>query len=131
PHSTLGCILSPAPQADDPLSFSLPYSTTALKITAPRNAVRSAVFIRTTTMSKKVFISYCHKQSDWVTNQLVPCLRAGGAEVLIDIERFRAGRAVIGQMDSLQDQADVTALISSSRVAPSRNLCRSAIRCRR
>lgn len=45
-------------------------------------------------MSKKIFISYCHQQGDWVTNRLAPCLRAGGAEVLLDIERFRAGRAV-------------------------------------
>jgi hypothetical protein len=74
-------------------------------------------------MSKKVFISYCHKQGDWVTSRLVPCLRAGGAEVLIDIERFRAGRAVIGQMDSLQDQADVTALILSPDYLHS-NYCR-------
>ena len=34
------------------------------------------------------------------------CLKAGGAEVLIDHERFEAGLAVVGQMDGLQDQAE-------------------------
>jgi hypothetical protein len=43
-------------------------------------------------MGKSVFISYSHQQGEWVWNALVPCLKAGGAEVLIDRERFEAGR---------------------------------------
>jgi hypothetical protein len=43
-------------------------------------------------MGKKVFISYNHKQRDWVRDRLKPCIEAGGAEVLIDLERFQAGR---------------------------------------
>ncbi len=62
-------------------------------------------------MSKKIFISYCHRQSDWVWQRLVPCLKAGGAEVLIDVERFKAGVGVIGQMDAAQDQADASLLV--------------------
>ncbi len=54
----------------------------------------------------KVFVSYAHKQGAWVWGRLVPVLKAGGAEVLIDRERFEAGRAVVGQMDGLQDQAE-------------------------
>lgn len=54
----------------------------------------------------KTFVSYCHRQGDWVWEQLVPCLKAGGAEVLIDRERFELGMALVGQMDALQDQAD-------------------------
>lgn len=62
-------------------------------------------------MSKKVFVSYSHRQSDWVLNRLAPCLKAGGATVLLDVEQFKAGQTVIGQMDGLQDQADVSVLV--------------------
>ena len=61
----------------------------------------------------KIFISYCHKQGEWVLDRLVPCLKAGGAEVLIDQERFEAGKAVLGQMDAVQDQAERHLLILS------------------
>ena len=64
-------------------------------------------------MTKKVFISYCHKQGDWVLNRLLPCLRYGGAEVLIDKERFKAGKAVLGEMDATQDKADIHVLVFS------------------
>ncbi len=61
----------------------------------------------------KVFISYSHQQSEWVTDRLTPCLRSGGAEVLIDQDRFEAGKALVGQMDSTQDQADLNVLVFS------------------
>jgi len=64
-------------------------------------------------MAKKVFISYCHRQGDWVWERLVPCLRYGGAEVLIDKERFQAGKAVAGQMNTVQDRADLSLLVLS------------------
>lgn len=64
-------------------------------------------------MGQKVFISYSHKQGDWVCERLVPCLKAAGAEVLVDKERFRLGLAVVGQMDALQDQADKHLLVLS------------------
>ena len=54
----------------------------------------------------KVFVSYAHTQGAWVWGRLVPVLKAGGAEVLIDHERFEAGRTVVGQMDAVQDQAE-------------------------
>lgn len=62
----------------------------------------------------RVFVSYCHRQGCWVHRVLVPCLKAGGATVLIDVERSRAGRAVVAQMDALQDQADQSLLVLSS-----------------
>src|SRR3978361_1302348 len=38
---------------------------------------------------------------------------AGGAEVLIDRERFAAGRSLLGQMDDIQDSAEVNVLVFS------------------
>lgn len=61
----------------------------------------------------RIFVSYRHSQGDWVWERLVPCLKAGGAEVLIDRERFRIGKALPGQMDALQDQADRHLLVLS------------------
>jgi len=62
-------------------------------------------------MSRKIFISYCHRQGDWVWHRLVPCLKAGGAEVLIDVERFKAGVSVYTQMNAEQDQSDASLLV--------------------
>lgn len=61
----------------------------------------------------KIFVSYCHRQGDWVWRRLTPCLKAGGTEVLIDRERFELGKAVVGQMNALQDQADKHLLVLS------------------
>jgi hypothetical protein len=61
----------------------------------------------------KAFVSYSHRQGDWVWDRLVPVLRAGGAEPLIDRERFDAGEGVVGQMDAIQDQADQHLLVLS------------------
>ncbi|HXU29622.1 MAG TPA: toll/interleukin-1 receptor domain-containing protein [Thermoanaerobaculia bacterium] len=62
---------------------------------------------------RKVFVSYSHRQEDWVVDRLVPVLRAGGAEVLIDREIFGVGRSVLGQMDETQDRAEVQVLVLS------------------
>jgi hypothetical protein len=61
----------------------------------------------------KTFVSYCRAQGDWVWDHLVPILKAVGAEVLIDRERFKAGKAVYQQMDVTQDQARVHVLVLS------------------
>ena len=49
----------------------------------------------------RIFVSYSHKQGDWVWDKLIPCLRAGGAKPLADRDVFKAGRSVIGQMAHL------------------------------
>jgi TIR domain len=59
----------------------------------------------------KVFVSYSHQQGAWVRDALVPVLRASGADVLVDWERFKAGFAVAGQMDGTQDKADRYVLV--------------------
>jgi hypothetical protein len=64
-------------------------------------------------MPKSVFISYCHKEGDWVWDRLVPCLRGGGADVHVDRERFEVGKAVVGQMDAVQDGAAMAVLVLS------------------
>ncbi len=61
----------------------------------------------------KVFVSYSHKQREWVWGRLVPVLKAAGAEVLIDVERFKAGVACFQQMDNEQDAADLQILCFS------------------
>ena len=71
-------------------------------------------------MPKKIFISYSHRQRDWVWERLVPCLKAGGAEVFIDRERFEAGKALVGQMDATQDAADASVVVLSPEYLKSR-----------
>lgn len=66
-------------------------------------------------MARVPFISYSHKQEKWVLERLTPVLRAAGcADLLIDHERFKAGRGVKGQMDAVQDAAEVSVLILSA-----------------
>ncbi len=67
----------------------------------------------------KVFVSYSHKNGDFVWNSLVPVLKAGGAEVLIDKERFKLGFEVKGQMDPTQDLAERQVLCWSKPYAES------------
>ncbi len=71
-------------------------------------------------MAKKVFISYSHAQRDWVLRRLVPCLIAGGTEVLIDRDRLEAAKALVGQLDSTQDAADASVLVFSTEYFRSR-----------
>ena len=43
----------------------------------------------------------------------MPVLKVGGAEVLIDKERFKLGKAIVGQMKALQAQAERHLLVFS------------------
>lgn len=58
-------------------------------------------FLEIYAMSKKVFVSYRHAHRGWVFDNLVPCLWAGGAEVLIDHNYFEAGKEIKGQGNTL------------------------------
>lgn len=51
-------------------------------------------------MKKKIFISYSHKQGQWVKDVLLPTLNAGRADVLIDSTRFEAGVPPYCQMET-------------------------------
>ena len=68
---------------------------------------------------KSVFVSYRHLEEDWVWGRLVPCLKAGGAQLLIDREQFEAGKKIKQQMDDVQDRADVNVLVVSKEYAQS------------
>ena len=73
-------------------------------------------------MGKSVFVSYSHAQAGFVQRDLVPVLRAAGCgEVIIDRERFIAGRSLIGQMDAEQDRADVSLLLLTDSYLASAN----------
>jgi hypothetical protein len=74
-----------------------------------------------------VFVSYSWKQGDWVWDRLVPVLKAGGIEVLIDRERFRAGKDILGQMDKTQDRAGQHVLCLSAEYLES-TACRHEMR---
>jgi TIR domain-containing protein len=58
-----------------------------------------------------LFVSYSHKQSEWVHSRLIPVLSAAGGKVLVDIDHFKAGQTVIGQMDALQSSASCHVLV--------------------
>jgi hypothetical protein len=64
-------------------------------------------------MAEGVFVSYCHQQGEWVWDRLLPLLEAGGATVHIDREQFTAGKALVPQMDALQDAAAISLLVLS------------------
>ncbi|MFT5466461.1 MAG: hypothetical protein ACI8UO_001561 [Verrucomicrobiales bacterium] len=72
-------------------------------------------------MSRKIFLSYARKNRDWVERSLLPILRGAAASdvkgeapkvgILIDVERFQFGEGVVGQMNEMQDEADLTMMI--------------------
>jgi hypothetical protein len=64
-------------------------------------------------VSKPVFVSYSHRQGEWVLGRLVPCLKAAGLEVLVDRERFRAGRPVAAEIATWQGRAEHHVLVLS------------------
>jgi hypothetical protein len=55
---------------------------------------------------------------EWVLHRLVPRLKAGGAEVLVAVERFRTGGGVYRQMDATPRCGASTALSASLTAAP-------------
>ncbi len=61
----------------------------------------------------KIFISYAHEQGPWVWRYLVPVLKAAGADLLIDVERFKYGVSVPRQMNEAQDEAEYQLLCFS------------------
>lgn len=60
------------------------------------------------------FVSYCHDQAEWVRTRLVPILRAGGINVLIDHERFTPGRSLPLQISQTQEAAFFQILVISN-----------------
>ncbi len=60
-----------------------------------------------------VFISYSHKQSKWVRQVLVPCLKAAGVEINIDYERLEAAESLNDQIIRLQQESHKQILVLS------------------
>jgi protein toll len=55
-----------------------------------------------------VFISYSHKDEDWVVNTLLPALELAGLKVCIDYRDFKAGKASIFNMqDSAKESRQI------------------------
>lgn len=69
---------------------------------------------------KSVFISYSHHDRDWVWDRLCTSLRSTGIDLFIDRERFEAGVSVAGQMDAVQDRADICVPVLSPHYLKSR-----------
>ena len=67
-----------------------------------------------------VFVSYSHQQGEFVWSRLVPVLKEAGAEVVIDVERFRLGVGCYQQMDAAQDAADFQLLCFSDEYLKSK-----------
>lgn len=61
----------------------------------------------------KVFVSYSHRDGEFIWHRLVPVLKAAGAEILIDVDRFRLGVGCERQMNDAQDNADFQLLCFS------------------
>ena len=74
-----------------------------------------------------VFVSYAHRDGAWVLDRLVPVLKAAGVEVAVDVERFRVGGSVVGQMDAAQDGAEKSLLVLSAAYLAS-DYCRHEMR---
>ena len=64
-------------------------------------------------MAKTVFVSYSHKQGDWVLDRLLPILKAAGVDAWIDRERFELGKDLAVMMDEQVQRADLTLAILS------------------
>lgn len=64
-------------------------------------------------MTATVFISYSHRQAEWVHGRLAPVIRASGAEVILDVADGRAGLSLDVQMRRWGDAAaHVVAVLS-------------------
>jgi len=69
-------------------------------------------------MPQRVFVSYSHRQKDWVKERLVPVIRASGAEVVRDEEAGVAGKSLKLQMKDWTERADhIVAVLSPDYLA--------------
>ena len=58
-----------------------------------------------------VFISYSHKDEDWVVNTLLPALENAGLKVCIDFRDFEAGIPSLVNMEDAVDESRQTVLV--------------------
>jgi hypothetical protein len=58
-----------------------------------------------------VFISYSHRDEDWVVNTLLPRLEAAGLRVCIDFRDFVVGRPSLVNMEQAVDKSERTLVV--------------------
>ena len=58
-----------------------------------------------------IFISYSHKDEEWVVNTLMPALENAGLGVCIDYRDFDAGKPSIVNMEDAVDESRHTVLV--------------------
>jgi hypothetical protein len=65
-----------------------------------------------------VFISYSHKDEDWVVKELLPRLEGAGAKVCIDFRDFTPGKAALHNMrDAVERSARTLLVVTPNWVA--------------
>jgi hypothetical protein len=58
-----------------------------------------------------VFVSYSHRNSDWVRGWLVPQLKAAGLKVCVDHESFEPGAPSLTEMERAVLQSRKTVMV--------------------
>jgi hypothetical protein len=73
--------------------------------------MESNVATETSEYSYDVFVSYSHRDKQWVSGELLPKLEASGLHVCIDYRDFEAGAPIIEEIDRVINRSRKTLVI--------------------